>query len=166
MNSGRDTARRTWNSMRLGTIGTVDDSGVVQTAQVQLSYLETFGARPVVQQFGLASNPPVGADAVLLSLNGDPSSGVVVGTNHQKYRPTGQQSGEMTIYNAFGMSVYLSQGGIMIQANGQPVLLTGDLHVTGEVIRGFGGADQVSLGGHRHGEGSAAAGTTPPSPGT
>jgi len=40
------------------------------------------------------------------------------------------------------------------------------VHVTGAVIAGFGGADQVTLQLHRHGVGSAAAGTVIPTPGT
>ena len=34
--------------------------------------------------------------------------------------------------------------------------------VTGAVIAGYGGADQVALQTHKHGEGTAAAGTTAP----
>lgn len=174
MNGGRDTARRTWNSLRYGSVGIVDDTGPAQMMQVQASYLETFPARPVVQHFGFASNAPANADVVLLSPNGDPSTSVVIGTNHQTYRPTGQASGETTVYNAFGITISLGHAGITINGGGFPIVITnsptvtqnGDLHVTGEVIRGFGGADQVALGTHKHGTGSAATGTIAPTPGT
>ena len=44
--------------------------------------------------------------------------------------------------------------------------IAGDLHVTGAVIAGYGGADQVGLQTHKHGEGTAAAGTTAPTANT
>lgn len=51
-------------------------------------------------------------------------------------------------------------------APGNPVTINGDIHATGAVIAGFGGADQVSLQTHKHGTGAAAAGTSPPTAGT
>lgn len=42
----------------------------------------------------------------------------------------------------------------------------GNLSVTGEVTRGQGGGDQVTLGQHRHGVGTAATGTVVPTAGT
>ncbi len=152
--------RRVRNAVRFGQITGVTDGGPVQTAQVKGSYLETFGELPVMQQFGLASSAPAGSDAVVLAPNGDPTSGVVVATNNQGARPVGQQPGESTFYNAFGMTIHMSQGGIVIQANGKPVVLTGDLHVSGAVIAGFGGGDQVGVQTHDHGGGPA------PTPGT
>jgi hypothetical protein len=42
----------------------------------------------------------------------------------------------------------------------------GNLWTTGEITRGHGGGDQVTLGQHRHGLGTAVAGTSVPSPNT
>lgn len=49
---------------------------------------------------------------------------------------------------------------------GGTITITGDLHVSGAVIAGFGGGDQVGLQTHRHGTVSPASGTVTPSPGT
>lgn len=46
------------------------------------------------------------------------------------------------------------------------VTMSGNLQVSGSVIGGFGGGDQIGLLTHRHGTGTNAAGTVPPSAGT
>lgn len=50
--------------------------------------------------------------------------------------------------------------------SGKPVIINGDVHATGDVVAGFGGVDQVGLQTHKHGTGSAAAGTVVPTAGT
>lgn len=170
--------QRVRNILRTATLTAIDDSGPVQTAQIASSYLETFPPRPVIQQFGLASNPPANSDGLLFSPSGDPANGVVLGHNSQAHRPTGQPAGGTTLYDAFGNSVVLTQGtvtaktsagmsvtlsasGIAINPAGQPVTIDGDLHVSGAVIAGYGGADQVGVQTHLHPSNGA-----PPTPGT
>ncbi len=64
-------------------------------------------------------------------------------------------------------TITLTGAGITINAGGAAVVIqNGDLHVSGAIVAGFGGGDQVSLQTHRHGTGAAAAGTTVPTPGT
>lgn len=129
--------RRVWNMLAVGSIGTVDDTGTAQRAQVKLGYLETVPAASVVQQFGLASVPPPGTDAVVIFLAGNRASGVVIGTNNQSLRPTGQNPGETTLFNAFSMSVALTESGIVISGGGKPVTVTnGDLHAGNIVATG------------------------------
>ncbi|WP_428492168.1 phage baseplate assembly protein V [Rhodopila sp.] len=151
-----------------------DDSGPVMRAQIKISYLETRDGVPVVQEFGFSSVPPAGSDVIAVYVSGDRSNGAVVATGHQATRPTGKQPGESVLYNAFGMTIYLTQDGIVINGGGKPITFTncptilqnGDIHATGQVIQGYGSADQVSLGTHRHGTGTAAAGTVSPTAGT
>ena len=77
-------------------------------------------------------------------------------------------SGNWTVTAAGGATMLLSSGGaiMLTAAQGQPVIVPGNLAVSGEVWRGYGTADQVSVGQHRHGTGTAAAGTVAPTPGT
>lgn len=49
----------------------------------------------------------------------------------------------------------LSGKSITLKANGAPIIVEGDLHVTGAVIAGFGGGDQVGLQTHTHAHGPA-----------
>ena len=89
---------------------------------------------------------------------------------------TGQpvQSGEIAIFHSSGSYLHLDNAGnVWLQANAQlnitapTTVVTGDVHVTGAVIAGFGGPDQVGLQTHRHGtSGSTAASTIVPTAGT
>ncbi len=164
--SGSKIWRRLWNAIAPGTITAINDAGPVLLAQVKIGYLEINDSVPVLQQFGFASTPPVGSDIACFFIGGDRANGVGVGTNHQASRFSAKLSGESAMFNAFGMSVHLSANGIVVNAAGKPVTINGDLHVTGEIVRGAGTADQVSVGTHRHGTGAAAAGTVAPTPGT
>jgi phage gp45-like len=162
---------RIWSLLGFGSLTVINDTGTVQTAQLKLNTSEMRDGVPVVQLFGLSGNPPAGTDAVALFLGGDRSNAVVIATNHQGSRPTGRAPGETTLYNNFLMSIYLSQNGPIVQCAGKPMLVEGDLHVTGEVIRGYGGVDQVTLGGHKHNQppdthGDTEQPTNAPTPGT
>ncbi|MFP3274687.1 MAG: phage baseplate assembly protein V [Paraburkholderia sp.] len=122
---------RTMMMVRRGKISLVNDSGVIQTVQLPPSGLETRDNLKRIAEYGLTSNPPEGTDAYILNIGGDPSNGAVVGTNHQQTRPTGLEQGETQIYNGpAGTSVYLSNGGIVVNANGQPVTVNGSTTVT------------------------------------
>lgn len=143
--------RRIWNLLAYGTLSAVNDAGAVQTVQVQIGPDEIRDSAPNVQLFGLSANPPTGTEVVVIFPGGDRANGVVVGSNHQASRPTGQASGETTLFNAFGMLVKLTANGIVIDGGGKPVHFTnGDVHVDGAVIAGYGGADQVGLQTHTH----------------
>lgn len=56
-------------------------------------------------------------------------------------------------------------GTLSITSAGTAWFVLGDLHVSGEVVRGFGGADQVTLGQHEHPT-AAPGGPSRPTPGT
>jgi phage baseplate assembly protein V len=76
--------------------------------------------------------------------------------------------GSVLLVSQQGASVFMNSTGITINGGGSPVHITnGDLHVDGNIIGGFGTADQVTLLQHRHGTvGSTAAATIVPTPGT
>jgi phage baseplate assembly protein V len=93
--------------------------------QIKLGYLETH-TLPALQQFGLASVPPVGSDVLAHYVGGDRSNGVISSTNHQPSRPTRKKSGETVLYDAFGKSIYLTEsGGIVINASSSDVTVNG-----------------------------------------
>lgn len=66
------------------------------------------------------------------------------------------------------VTITLTPSGVTINmnSNGNVSILNGDLHVQGDVIAGYGGGDSVTLQNHRHGTGTAAAGTVVPTAGT
>jgi phage gp45-like len=127
-----------------------------------------------MQHFGFSSVPPAGSDGIAIFLSGDRSNSAIIATNNATTRPKNKAAGETVVFNAFGMSIYLSQNGITINGGGKPISITncptltqnGDIHATGAVVAGFGGADQVGLQTHQHGTGTAAAGTVAPTAST
>lgn len=123
-------ARRVLCAIGRGRIAISDDSGVIQEIQTRFNPLETIDGMPYVQHYGYASRAPTGSDVLALFIGGDRSSGVVVGTNDQKTRPTGLNYGESKQYSALGQYVYLSTTGIVIEAKGLPVTINNASAVT------------------------------------
>lgn len=67
-------------------------------------------------------------------------------------------------FSSTGIAIVTSNA-LTIQATNCTLDSSGNLGVKGEVTRGVGGADVVTLGSHQHGTGSPAAGTVVPTPG-
>jgi phage gp45-like len=136
-----------------------------------------------MQQVGVASALPLNTDVMAIHVNGDNSNGCIVASNHQKFRPTGLKTGETVIYDCGStqQSILLKADGSIVITGAHQVLIScdteviitapkvhikGDLEVEGKITAGFGTSDSVTLQGHRHGLGTAVAGTSVPSPGT
>lgn len=153
--------RRILMAIGRGRITLVDDSGKVQLTQVKLGADEVRDAMPRLAEFGFTSNPPTGADAVAVFLSGDRSNGVIIATGHQAYRLSGLASGDSAQFDSRGQHIWLTPGGIVIDGAGLPMTINnvptitqhGDFHVTGAVIAGYGGADQVGVQTHKHTQG-------------
>jgi phage gp45-like len=127
------------------------DTGMVQVNQGQIDPLTVLDGMPTLLNYGFSSSMPIGGDKAVIFLNGDRSQGVVVATGHRQYRFTGLQPGESVMHDMWGHSLRLSAAG---------ATLVGNLSVTGSVTAGSGGADSVTLQGHKHGGGP------PPTAGT
>ena len=148
------------------TLG-VDDTGVIQLAQVQLDALSLRHDVPVLYNYGFTSNPPLQADMHVCFMDGDRTKAAVIASNHQKYRLANLGLGDSALYDVRGANFWLAAAGPMVTCAGNPMTVNGDLHVTGAVIAGYGGSDQVGLQTHKHGEGiPAASGTSAPTAGT
>lgn len=105
-----------------------DDTGPVQLVQFRSSNLQTFDKVPRVAEYGFQSAPPDGWDGVAVFFSGDQSSGVVIATNHQQFRVTGLQKGEVCISDNQGQKIYLKKGGgiLMTDKAGSTVNMNGD----------------------------------------
>jgi phage baseplate assembly protein V len=123
----KDVVERLWKRIRagaaVGQITAVDDTGPVQMHQVQVGYLELHDKIPAVQHYGFVSNPPIGTDVVLHFTSGDRSNGFETGTNNQGKRMRNLASGECALHDDRGRFIYLSTGGIVVQANGASVTI-------------------------------------------
>lgn len=134
-----------------------DDSGGVHKVQVRPTPREIIDDVPVVQIYGFSGHAPVGSEAHMMCTRGDRSSSVVIATNNADARFRNLAQGEVAIYTDEGDYVRLSRGriveikcGTKVHIDCPLVEITGDLHVQGEVIRGYGTGDQVTLGQHKH----------------
>ena len=68
-------------------------------------------------------------------------------------------------FHSGGVSI-VTPGALTISATNATLDASGNFHVIGEVVRGYGTGGSVTLGQHRHGTGSSAAGTVVPTAGT
>jgi phage gp45-like len=143
----------------------VNDLGNVQQIQAQLDALSWRDGIDVLYNYGFTGSPPIGADLHLAFIGGSRSKPVVVASAHQTYRLRGLAVGDAALYDSRGVSIWLTASGPVVTCAGLPMTVTGDLRVTGQVWAGYGSGDQVGLQTHRHGTGSAAAGTVPPTAG-
>jgi phage baseplate assembly protein V len=149
-------ARRIMFAIGRGKVTLVDDSGPIQKHQVDMGPLGPNGSLAIRDNtahaalFGVASNPPVGADAIVLFVGGDRSNGVVVATNHQAYRLRNLQPGDTALYDIrSGQTVILSAAGVTITDHlGQTVVLGASgitlTDISGDVLALGGGAAAVT----------------------
>lgn len=143
------------------------ESGGVQRMQVNLHGAASATTDPVpsLQTVGVASSPMPGARVAVIHLGGDRSKPVIVATDDPRHRPADLAPGETKLYGASGAFVHIDAGGsiVITPFGGAPVTINGDLHVTGEIIGGFGTGDAVTVTQHQH---QASGVTTPPTAGT
>ena len=144
----------------------VNDTGPVQTVQAQLDALSTRDNIPLLYGFGVTGSPPIGTDLHLAFLDGDRAKSLAIAGGHQTYRLRNLSVGDFGALRSPRCLYLADRWGPSVACAGQPMTIAGDLHVTGAVIAGYGGADQVGLQTHKHGEGTAAAGTTSPTAST
>lgn len=113
----------------VGRVTGSNDAGGIQTVQYQTP-LEVRSDTPRLAEFGFSSGLPAGTDVVIGFLGGDRSSAVIVGSNNQSFRHTGLNTGETVIYSQWGQYIKLTEAGIIIEANGQPVTVNNATEVT------------------------------------
>jgi len=90
----------------------VDDTGQVQTAQIQTADGAVHDAVEVAQPFGFASNAPGdGAISHVLVLDGDPANLVVLAPGCPAIRFGGLGKGEAVLYGSDGSRVAIRAGG-------------------------------------------------------
>lgn len=84
------------------TITIVDDSGKVQTIQVQCDEGDDPIEIEMLTPFGFSSNPPRGSDVVLVQPDADADASIAVAAQHADHRATGLQPGEVALYGMDG----------------------------------------------------------------
>lgn len=172
------------NLIGVGQVTSIDDSKEAQQLQVtERAEGSGFADRPIddvtrVTEFGFASVPPLGAEALMIRRNGDRSQSLVIATNHRPSRARDLKPGDAGIYDVRGAKVMLTEDGLVIDCAGLPAVIRNattvrieadTLEVTGDVVSRADGTP-VSLNdlrdayaAHKHGgvdTGSGTSGTT------
>lgn len=107
--------RKVGNNVRRGTLGTaVSDKYSSQITGNKYSTEENFEAVEYWQQFGLASRPPQGGEAMLVSPSGSGEGAVAIATTDRAHRPT-VASGDTILYALLAGS---DQATIHLKASG------------------------------------------------
>ena len=108
-----------------GVVQLVDDAKRQQLLQFGVLDDEDVEDGEHFQPYGFSSVPLGGAEAVVVFPDGDRERPLVVVVADRRYRPTGGEPGEVTVYNHAGASVKLTKDGDIIAraAEGREVLV-------------------------------------------
>lgn len=110
--------RRVMNLVARAVIQGIQDGGKIQKLQLTVMADETIDGIDRIQEFGFTSMPPIGAQAVLLSLGGNRDHCVVIATEHGPTRPKGLAAGESAVYSAGKYVVKVGAGKIEVGKDG------------------------------------------------
>ena len=127
----------------VGKVKLVDDTKQTQVVQLDLGPAPPDGTSEIMQDayalgpYGLTSNPPTDADAVVIFLDAERSLGVMFGCNFKSGRPTGLQPGEAALFNAVTGAIIKMDVNRRFHANCDG-LIDGDLDVAGNGSFGSG----------------------------
>lgn len=104
--------RRVRVAIARGIVELVNDTTRCQTLQVSVRSDELRDDAEHFQQFGFTSHPPVGSEAVVLSVGGASDHPIVVAVEDRNTRPTDLAEGESAQYTAQdGKRVYCKSDG-------------------------------------------------------
>lgn len=148
----RPLLRRVSMMLARGTVALTNAGTKLQGLQMRLLAGEVKEGMEHFEAYGFTSNPLPGAEGIAAFFDGDRSHGVVLCVADRRYRLRGLESGEVAIYTDEGDKIVLKRGNIIeFTAATKVVMVTplveisGDVHVTGDVLAGT-----ISLKTHVH----------------
>lgn len=119
------------NSIARGVVQRVNDAKKLQLVQLGVLDGEDIeskgGGGENFQAYGFTSIPLAGAEAVVVFPNGDREHPLIVAVADRRYRPTGGEPGEVTIYNHTGAKAKFTKDGDieLTPAPGRKVVIAG-----------------------------------------
>lgn len=113
------------NMIVRGVVHLPDDAKKLQKLQVGGLAGETIDGAEHFQPYGFSSVPLAGAEHVTIFPNGDRSHPITIATSDRRYRPTGGEAGEVTVYNHTGAKSTFTKDGDIIAtpAAGRKVII-------------------------------------------
>jgi phage gp45-like len=136
----------------------VNDQLKAKGVQISLLAGETRDNVELFQQYGFSSVPLPGAEGVALAIGGDRGHLIVVATEDRRYRPTGGEPGEVTIFDHQGSVIrLLANGDILLNPASGTTRVEGDLVATGNVSDESGSMNEIRgvFNAHKHSGGGA-----------
>jgi phage baseplate assembly protein V len=106
----RPIATRVANTIARGVVTFVDDTTKMQLVQLALTG-EPIDNAEHFQPYGFCSVPLEGAEHVVVFPNGDRSHPLLLAVSDRRFRPTGGQPGQVTMYNHVGARVVVLPDG-------------------------------------------------------
>jgi len=109
-------------------IKAVDNSGVIQVADISLLKGETKQAVELIQQYGFGSLPPNDSEAVIASVGGNRDNMIIIATENSATRPTKDNEnadlvqGDVILWHKDGHAIIL-KAGKNIEINGEKTIL-------------------------------------------
>lgn len=110
------TARQIGETVRAafrGKITLVVSDAPIQRVQLDGLAGETLQDLEHLQEFGFASHPPAGSEAVVIPLGGDTTHGVIVATQHGSFRVKNLAPGETAVFSSEGAKIVIKKGKII-----------------------------------------------------
>lgn len=143
-------ATRITNGVARAVVELANDGPKLQLLQVGVLAGETIDSAEHFQPYGFSSIPLGGAEAVLIFAGSDRSHPIVVAVSDRRYRPTGGEPGEVTVYNHTGAKITMTKDGdIEVQpAAGREVYIRDAGGVADRLVK------KSEHDGHTHGPGS------------
>lgn len=118
------------NMLRRVSLVDLDDSGPQQHMRLKGVAGEELKKIVRVQPYGFTSNPPAGAEGLLVSLGGRSDRAMVIGVEHPGKRPTGLGDGAAAIYGPDGSILKMVTQSVTLDAGGKDVVITNAKTVT------------------------------------
>ncbi|GCE89431.1 bacteriophage protein [Komagataeibacter diospyri] len=151
------TMRRVMMMVGIGRLlADTNENRSTPTVQAALAAGEIRGDVPLMQEYGLASRPVPGSDAIIIFVGGDRTRGIAIATGDQRGRPTDLQPGEVCLYHPrTGSRIWLkADGSIALNPANGKTAVTGDLTATGTITGNEVMVSGVKLSSHVHSNGN------------
>ena len=113
--------RRMRQIVGLARITATDDTQSAHQVQISFGDGQTRDKTSVMAIYGLHSHAPLHSDVVVLSIGGDRSNALVIGTGNQDARPRNTAPGVTGLHDDQGTSIMLYRDRIEINAGGRPI---------------------------------------------
>ncbi|MGI8839771.1 MAG: phage baseplate assembly protein V [Caulobacteraceae bacterium] len=145
LHAAKDARRRAMMAVARGVLSAIDDTQQLQSLQLDLLDGETADTIERFENYGFSAVPYPGAEAVMLSVGGLRSHGVVVAVGDRRYRLTGGAPGEVVMHDDQGQKVHLQRAGVLITSP-QKVTVHSDVEVDVTAPKVVITSDDVELG--------------------